>query len=261
MASAERTHDLAGVVLAAGAGTRLRPLTHLKPKALCPVDNVPLADLAIARLNAVTDAIAVNVHVHRDQMVEHFAGRQELHLSIEEPNALGTAGALGRLRPWIDGRDVVVHNADAWHRADVRALLVEGWDRARMRLLVVPVKDGDGDFGPWRYAGVCLLPWADVKDLASEPSGLYEVRWRDAKPDLDLVPYDGPWFDTGTPTRYLAANLAAAGGNSVIAPDADVHPTARVERSVVWPGATVGPDERLHEVVRAPGPLTVAAPQ
>jgi NDP-sugar pyrophosphorylase family protein len=75
------------------------------------------------------------------------------------------------------------------------------------------------------------------------------------------VPYDGPWFDTGTPSTYLAANLAANGGRSVIAADADVDPTAVVERSLVWPGAKVAAHERLVEQIRAPGPITVDAPQ
>jgi NDP-sugar pyrophosphorylase family protein len=199
-------------VLAAGAGTRLRPLTDVTPKALCPVGGVALVDLALRHLEPVTEHLAVNVHAHRDQMVEHFKARTNIHLSIEEPVALGTAGSLGQLKPWIDGRDVVVHNADAWHRADLGALLTDGWDRERMRLLVVP---GGNDFeGRWRYAGVCALPWREVDKLRPEPTGLYEVLWRDAAKDLDFVPYDGPWFDTGTPETYEAANRAAAGGRS-----------------------------------------------
>ena len=56
------TDELAAVVLAAGAGTRLRPLTDILPKALCPVDNVALVDLAIDRVRPLTQRIAVNVH-------------------------------------------------------------------------------------------------------------------------------------------------------------------------------------------------------
>ena len=49
-----------GVVLAAGSGTRLRPLTNLKPKALCPVGDVPLVDLAFDAVQHVTDGVAIN---------------------------------------------------------------------------------------------------------------------------------------------------------------------------------------------------------
>src|SRR5688500_13503964 len=101
--------SVAGVVLAAGAGTRLRPLTLFRPKALCPVNNVPLVDLAVGRVQAATPSVAVNVHHGRGQLERHLAGR--VHLSVEEEEPLGTAGALGRLREWIDGRPVLVHNA------------------------------------------------------------------------------------------------------------------------------------------------------
>ena len=123
--------DLAGVVLAAGLGTRLRPLTDLRPKALCPVNGVPLVDLALRRVSAqvlgepapsgaaLTANVAVNAHHHADQVVQHLAGRA--HVSVEQPIALGTAGALGRLRPWIDGRPALVVNADTWADASDRS--------------------------------------------------------------------------------------------------------------------------------------------
>lgn len=249
---------LAGIVLAAGLGTRLRPLTDILPKALCPVANVPLVDLAVARLGALCAAVAVNVHAGREQMQAHFAGL-DVHVSVEEPEALGTAGALGRLREWVDGRDVLIGNADAWHRADVGVLL-DGWDGLTIRLLVThdPPR---GDFGPWRYVGSALMPWADVARLAPMRSGLYEVSWRSAWQSgrLELIPVAGPFFDCGTPSDYLAANLAASGGVSVIGAGARVHGT--LIRSLVWPGGVVAAGERLVESIRVGHDLTVAAPQ
>ena len=143
------TDQPAAVVLAAGAGTRLRPLTDILPKALCPVGNVALVDLAIDRVRPLTGRIAVNVHHKRALLEAHLDGR--VHVSVEEPEALGTAGAVGKLRDWIDGRPAVVVNADAWHRFDLTSL-VEGWDGERVRLLVVEDRDR-GDFGPWRFCG------------------------------------------------------------------------------------------------------------
>ncbi|MDP9441451.1 MAG: sugar phosphate nucleotidyltransferase [Actinomycetota bacterium] len=251
---------VAGVVLAAGLGTRLRPLTDLRPKALCPVGNVALVDLANGHVRRVTTDVAVNVHAHREQMLAHLAGAG-VHLSVEEPEPLGTAGALGRLRDWVAGRPMLVHNADAWHQADLATQLLAGWDGERMRLLTVPAAPGAGDFGEHIYAGACLLPWRDVRDLRAEPSGLYEALWRRAEQEgrLDLVGCSGPWFDTGTPATYLAANLAASGGESVIAPDASVSPSAAVIASVVWPRAVVNEGERLFHQIRAPGGVTVDA--
>ena len=246
-------HEVAAVVLAAGLGTRLRPLTDLRPKALCPVGNVPLVDLAIARVRTVSDDVAVNVHAGRDQMEEHLAAHR-VHVSVEDAEPLGTAGALGRLRDWIDGRPVLVTNADAWHRFSLEVLL-EGWDGVRSRLLVIDEPE-HGDFGSWRYVGSALVPWADVRGLNEEPSGLYEVLWQrqQAEGHLELVAVEGVFHDCGTPADYLAANLAASGGSSVVAPSAVVEGT--VIRSVVWPDSVVHPGERLVERIRA-GALTV----
>ena len=250
--------DVVGVVLAAGLGTRLRPLTELVPKALCPVANEPLVDGAVRRLRAIDVVdLAVNVHHHRDAMVEHLAPLG-VHVSVEDGAPLGTAGALGQLRPWIAGRPTIVHNADAWFEGDLTRF-VEGWDGERIRLLTVAARPGMADFDDRTFAGVSLLPWSSVAPLAAEPSGLWEVSWRQAHEQgrVELVDLDGPWFDTGTPANYLAANLAANHGRSVVHPTATVHATATVERSVVWPEATVHEGEHLCQAIRARGDVTV----
>jgi MurNAc alpha-1-phosphate uridylyltransferase len=245
---------LAGVVLAAGAGTRLRPLTHLRPKALCPVDNVALVDLALDQVTPVASGVAVNVHHGRALLESHLAGR-DVHVSVEEPEALGTAGALGQLREWIDGRDVLLVNVDGYREQGLGSL-AEGWDGERVRLLVTD-DPARGDFGRWRHTGAALLPWAEVRDLRPEPSGLYEVSWArlEAEGRLDLVPLDGAFIDCGTPADYLAANLAASGGTSVIGAGAVVE--GEVERSVVWPGGVVARHERLVDAKRVWDWLTV----
>lgn len=247
--------DLAAVVLAAGAGTRLRPLTELRPKALCPVANRPLVDHAIDAVARHSDAVAVNVHAHVDQMVAHLEDR--VHLSIESPDALGTAGGVGNLRDWIAGRGVLLRNADAWSRDDLEQL-VSGWDGERVRLLVVDAGSGRGDFGQWLYAGACLLPPRVVAALPATAAGLYEVCWRDEERAgrLDLCPSGASFIDCGTPSDYLAANLDASGGASVIGEGAQVLGT--VERCVVWPGGYVGPDEHLIDVIRVGSDLTVS---
>ena len=209
------THgELAAVVLATGAGVRLRPLTLLQPKALCPVGNVPLVDAAIERARSVTDAIAVNVHHGREQMLEHLGDR--VHVSLEDDEALGTAGALGRLRDWIAGRDVLVINADGWHPAPLGSLL-DGWAHEHPRLFVV--RDAQrGDFGDLRYTGTCVMPWSDVRRLEAVPTSLYEVSFRDhhARGTLEFVESPGPYFDCGTPAEYHAANMTASGGQNVV---------------------------------------------
>jgi len=246
--------DIAGVVLEAGAGSRLRPLTTVRPKPLCTVGGRPLLDWAVARVSAYAGRVAVNVHHHADQMLAALADRN-VHVSYEQPVALGTAGALGLLRNWVDGRPVLLTNADAWYPPagdEVVADLVAGWDGERPRLLCVPSPDRR-DFEDLHYVGTALLPWWSVRDLAPQPAGLYEVSWsqKHREERLDLVRADLDAIDCGTPADYLRANMSATGGRPAVEPGAVVEGV--VERSVVWSGERVGPDERLVDAVRGAG--------
>ncbi|MEU0547954.1 sugar phosphate nucleotidyltransferase [Micromonospora sp. NPDC005979] len=267
--------DVCAVVLAAGEGTRLRPLTERVPKALCPVGNVPLLDRALDRLAGLglrsPARVAVNACYLADQVVAHVGDRA--HLSVEPGDPLGTAGGVANLRDWIDGRPVLVGNADAYLAdpatapgPDVAALL-DGWDRDSVRLLGQPAADpyAPGTFAGHCFTGFSLLPWRLVRDLPVVMSDLVRAVWRPAEAAgaLDVVPYAGTFYDTGTPADYLAANLhAAAGGvlvdgsatvtgscvESVVGADARVG--GDVRRSVIWPGATVRDGERLRDAIR-----------
>jgi N-acetyl-alpha-D-muramate 1-phosphate uridylyltransferase len=244
---------LAGLALAAGEGRRLRPLTLLRPKPLCPVGDRTLLDWSLDALEAAVDAVAVNVHHGRDPIVAHLGARaatstRQVHLSIEEPEALGTAGAVGRLRDWLDGRGVLVVNADTWHRADL-ARFAAGWDGERVRILT----DSALPFGPRSGVVASILPWSVARELDEVPSGLWECVWGDelAAGRLDAVHESGPVVDCGRPTDYLRANLEWSGGESVLGAGAQVEGT--VVRSVVWPGAHVAAGEVLVDAIRADG--------
>lgn len=209
---------MAGVVLAAGSGSRLRPLTDHVPKALLGVGGRTLLDAALERLAAVVGAgagrCAVNAHHLADQVV--LAVGDRAHLSHEEPVALGTAGALGALAGWLDGRDALVTNADVWMPDGSAALaaLAAGWDGQRCRLLCVPAGTARADFTgpggePLRYAGSCLLPAAALATLRPVPSGLYEALWRDRPGGLELHVTDAVAVDCGTPDDLAAARRLA----------------------------------------------------
>jgi NDP-sugar pyrophosphorylase family protein len=267
--------DVCAVVLAAGEGQRLRPLTAQVPKALCPVGNVPLLDRALARMAALGLDCAVNACYLAGQVVAHVGERA--FVSVEPGDPWGTSGGLARLRDWIDGRHVLVGNADAYLAdadrppgADVADLLA-GWEATTVRILGAP---GGSEFGAHRFAGFSLLPWTVVRDLAVERGELVRTAWRPAERAglLEVVEYRGVYLDTGTPARYLRANLHAAGGANLIDPTAVIR--APVERSVigagaviagpvtaavVWAGAAVAAGEHLRDAVRAPGGLTVPA--
>lgn len=245
-------NNLCGVVLAAGAGVRLRPVTRHRPKPLCPVANVALLDHALARLRTVTDIVAVNLHHGRELIAAHLDARGDVHQSVEEPEALGTAGAVGQLRGWLDGREVVVLNGDTWCPGSLEEA-VAGWDRDRVRLLVA----GSDTLEPTSAVAGVLLPWSHASTLLPTPSGLYEVLLGALAETgtLDVTRWDGPCIDCGTPARYLEANLAASGGRSVVGSGAKVDGT--VERSVVWDRAEVHRSEHLVDAIRTDTGQTV----
>ncbi len=227
----------------------MRPLSRLRPKVLCPVGDRPLIEHALGRLSSVTDAVAVNVHHSQPALAAHLEGR--VHLSVEPGEALGTAGGVGNLAAWVDGRDVVVVNGDTWCPGGLEEL-VEGWDHETLRVLVA----GDEPFGPRAPVAGALLPWDVVRSLPTTPAGLWEVCWRHALDQgrIETVAHHGPFVDCADPVDYLRANLAAAGG-SVIGAGARVEGT--VEESVVWPGAHVGPREHLWRAIRTDAGTTV----
>ena len=202
--------NLAAVVLAAGRGERLRPLTDTTPKPLLRVGTTTLLDAALERVATVlpldADTVAVNAHWLADQIVAHVGRRA--FVSIENPEALGTAGAVGQLRPWLGNRDVLIVNSDVWYDGDVDVPgFVSGWDGLRPRLLVV-ADEARPDFpGGRRFAGMSLLPNALARTLDPVPSGLYELVW--SRTDLDLVVADVNFIDCGTPDDLAHANTLA----------------------------------------------------
>jgi NDP-sugar pyrophosphorylase family protein len=279
--------EVCGVVLAAGNGIRLRPLTELRPKPLCPVGNLPLLDWALRRLAAVglsgAGAVAVNASYLADQVAVHVGAA--VHLSREVPAPLGTSGAIAQLRSWAGGRGVLVTNSDAFLAADPAhaaaeptaelAGLLADWDGQTVRLLGVPAPGPHVfNFGGHVFAGACLLPWDVVAGLPEGPSDLVHTAWRPAERAgrLEVIEFPGTYLDTGTPADYLTANLLAAEGGNLVAPEAmvkgELHRAVvgagatvlgRVTRGVVWPGAWVGEDEHLVDAVRAGRDLTVTA--
>lgn len=266
--------SLAGLALAAGAGTRLWPLTSRLPKALCPVGDRALVDHALARLQRVVDDVSVNIHHGPRAMQDHLdAYPWPVHHSLEEPVALGTAGAVGNLARWLDGRAVLVSNADTWHDADLGSF-VDRWDRERVAVLT----NTPGAFGPRSAVVASIIPGSTAAGLTAEPSGLWETLWRGEADAgrIQTVHTGSLVLDCGTHIRYLEANLrwaelrvAGPTDSSWVHPEAKLAGSAQgsvighgasvaghIRRCVVWPGSEVGDSERLTDAIRA-GDLTV----
>ena len=221
----------------------MAPLTRFRAKPLCPIGATTLLDASLERVAALTEAVAVNVHHHAEQVVTHVGERA--HVSIESPEALGTAGAVGHLRPWLDGRAALVVNGDTWTTIPLDPLL-DGWDGARVRVLVA----GPASLGPGARIVGSLLPSSVVASLPDAPAGLWEVCWKPALEagELEVLGAEGPFVACDRPADYLAANLLASGGASVVGEGAVVH--GELVRSVVWPGGVVRGGEVLVDAIR-----------
>ena len=139
------------MILAAGLGTRLKPLTDTMPKALVPVGGRPLLDLNIRKLQSQGyDRFVVNIH-HFAQQIVNYVGQQDyaplVHFSDETEALLETGGGLKKAAPlFVDDEPVLIHNVDildnvdyGWfsrqHQADEDALLLVSRRKTKRYLL------------------------------------------------------------------------------------------------------------------------------
>jgi MurNAc alpha-1-phosphate uridylyltransferase len=138
------------MVLAAGLGTRMRPLTDHRPKALVEVAGKPLIDHVLDRLReaGVTRAV-INLHHFADQMEAHLAGRTDLEVlfSDERAELLDSGGGIQNARPLLGDDPIFVANIDSlWLDEGTPPLetLKRTWDPAAMDLLLLLVRRGHG---------------------------------------------------------------------------------------------------------------------
>jgi MurNAc alpha-1-phosphate uridylyltransferase len=229
------TAPTTAMVLAAGLGTRLRPLTDDRPKALVEVAGKTLIDHVLDRLveAGVTRAV-VNVHAFADALEAHLAQRRDLEIVISDERAalLETAGGMKKARPLVGDAPILVANIDTlWIERGETALgrLIEAWDPERMDdlLLLVPVADslgfgGRGDFfraedgriahrggaprAPYAFMGVHMLDPRLIDLWPAGPHGIFPHWMAFAERGrLHGVVMDGVWMHVGDPEARVAA--------------------------------------------------------
>lgn len=282
---------LRALVLAAGLGRRLRPLTAALPKPLLPVAGRPLAHHTLARLAAAgCEAAALNLHHQGERIRERFGDSFEgMSLTYsQEPELLGTLGAMGPLREFLAEADLVlVINGDSLCRWPFKRLVRRHLrSGARATLLLArrpdPAPFGGGvgvddkgrivslsPGGPPQgeaarhmvFAGAHVVSPDLLKAVEARPSDvitdLYEPLLA-AGSHLQGVPTSRCWHDLGTPGRYLAGLLDWVRGpwpfrRSWVSPRASVGPGARIRGSVVEAGARVEGGARLSGAAVLPG--------
>jgi MurNAc alpha-1-phosphate uridylyltransferase len=138
------------MVLAAGLGTRMRPLTDTRPKALVEVAGRTLIDRVLDELAAAgVKRAVVNVHHFADQIERHLAGRHDLQVLIsdERPALLDSGGGIQLARPLLGDDPFFVANIDSlWTEETTPPLqtLARAWEPSKMDLLLLLVPRGQG---------------------------------------------------------------------------------------------------------------------
>ncbi len=222
------------MILAAGLGTRMRPLTDNCPKPLLRLGGRPMIDLALDHAVAAGVRRAVdNLHYLGGMIRDHLAGREapEILFSDEQPEILGTGGGIAQALPLLGAAPFYTVNSDAvWVGPNPLAVLAAAWEPARMDalLLLVPrerarsyTRPGDfflpseGDVPIWRadaeaapmvYTGAQIIA---PGVFANAPRGRFAL-W-DALMVWDrvaAVTYSGGWVDVGTPAGLAEAEAA-----------------------------------------------------
>jgi len=287
MAAGQR---LRALVLAAGRGERLRPLTLEIPKPLLPVAGRPLAAWTLDRLARIgCGAAALNLHHLGDPIRAGFGerfGAMPLVYSAE-PELLGTGGALPPLADFFAaGERLLLVNGDSLCRWPLAELLARHRARGASATLLVHARVDPRAFGggvavedgrivafrpsslAWQaarrrrvFAGAAVLEPELVARLPEGPSDIVSALYEPllvAGERISALATSRAWFDLGTPERYLEGALAWAligrpEGAAWSAADAEIAASARLRRVAVETGATIGPRARLRETLVLPG--------
>lgn len=226
------------MVLAAGLGVRMRPLTDKMPKPLVRVAGQPLLDHVLDKLAGagVTEAV-VNVHYLPDQIIEHTRLRKKprVIISDEREQVLGTGGAVVKALPILGNAPFFHLNADTMWIDGVRPNLLrlaDAFDPSAMDILMLLAPtatsvgyDGSGDYAmatdgrlikrkekqlvPFVYAGAAIL---SPKLFAGAPAGEFSLtdlfNRAEAGGRLFGLRLEGVWMHVGTPDAITAAENA-----------------------------------------------------
>ena len=229
------------MVLAAGLGSRMRPLTDTIPKPLVKVAGRPLIDHVLDRLADVgVEKAVVNVHHFADQLFEHLGRRTRPRIAISDERGLllGTGGGVKRALPELGDRPFFHINSDTIWIDSTKpnlARLADAFDPETMDtlLLLAPTKGsvgytGRGDFAmapdgrltrrgdrdtvPFVYAGAAILRPALFIEAPEGEFPLTDMFDRAAKKGrLFGLPLDGLWMHVGTPAAVKDAETAMHG--------------------------------------------------
>jgi len=229
------------MIMAAGLGTRMQPLTNDRPKPLVEVAGKPMIDHCLAKLvEAGLSKAVVNVHYLPEMLEEHLSKSTyplDIQISDERSQLMETGGGLILALPLIDDDPFYCINSDnLWSDGPDRSLhrLEEYWNDAKMDalLLIVPHAsaynfdgagdffcDGDGrvsrrgsaDHAPYIYTGIQLISKRLLRDAPDGPFST-NILWSRAIEEGRLfgLVHEGDWFEVGNPQAIEPTEAALA---------------------------------------------------
>ncbi|MBW1779686.1 MAG: NDP-sugar synthase [Deltaproteobacteria bacterium] len=253
------------MILAAGLGTRLRPLTLKRPKALMPVGNRPMIDRVIAYLKRYgVEGLIVNAHHRKEQLVAHLDEGRPFGLNIRvkvEPIILGTGGGIKNTEDFWDDEPFVVINGDILTDIDL-ARAYEAHQKAGGLVTLIlhdypsfnQVRINEQldivDIAPQAQPG--RLAFTGIHIIAPEvleyiPKGefsniitCYLSLTRDGRSIRAYVSKGHYWRDVGTIDSYLLANKEVLQGDHFLqGPDCRIHEAAKIKEWAVIGKETV----------------------
>ena len=223
------------MILAAGRGERMRPLTDIMPKPLIPIAGRCMLDRAMARLaEHGVDDVVVNVHHLGEQIARHLHGRARI---VREERLLETGGSVKNALPLLgDGPYFILNGDGLWRdgRCPMLARMEAAWDPARMDALLLlhpldkaigrEARDrgdyflgadgrarhrGTADHAPYFFASVSICDNRLFEEAPEGPFSLLKL-WNRAEAAGRLygLVHDGQWFHIGTPQALGDAERA-----------------------------------------------------
>jgi NDP-sugar pyrophosphorylase family protein len=254
------------MILAAGFGTRLRPLTDKKPKALVPIANKPLIARVIGYLKSHgVNQIIVNAHHHHEQLSAYLDRGKPFGLPIEvrvEPEILGTGGGVKNTEDFWDGDGFVVINTDILTDIHLGRAYEHHKKSGALATLVLhdcaPYNqvqiDGDRHVvgidsspGPGRLAftGIHIMNREFLNYLPatgySKIMDSYRMLIRSGKPIGAFLSRRHAWLDAGNLESYKVANRELAENSILLGTGCSLDPSAKLE-----PWVVVGDNCRLE---------------
>ena len=268
------------LILAAGLGTRLRPLTSEIPKPLVRVYDKSILEIQMERAKSLGDVrLHANAHYLADQIVSEGKRLGFEKVWVETPEILGTAGPLRRIYAAGYRGGLLIMNGDAYCNFDLGAFVRNARNRCEAALLAVDFPkvntfrvgaDGclagvAGRFGADTGTAATFsgISWYSDEALARIRDGEFDIRefWKQEiaagrAPFVDMSQLHATWIDMGSPEGLMAAveaRLVECGrdkNEAVVEPGVVIPDGVKIAHSVIFKGAEIQPGETIENEIR-----------